>query len=793
MDYRNDRIRLLDDMPFGQGASARWAGDDPLDFSSKCELIADVIMHSEPATTIGLYGDWGSGKTSLMRMLRSTLNGRGVPTVWFDALQQQHSPHPVAALCAAIQEEATSHAPNATGRAKRFLESVRNTLAEVPDWLPLTQLSVFGVGATLKADELTRANRAMLSSMAKIGEISSTLLDSVPGETERIVVLIDDLDRCSAAVAIRILEGMKLLFGQRGFVFVIAMMPEIVASQVSSVFPDRDGDVFAGDRYLEKMIQIEFPLPRLTDDAAENYVRYLAEQEIGSLEIGEALSPFVRIMAAGGGRAGTPRAIKRFTNDYSLFIRCAAHSPPPDGFPSPEYFAMTLTIKYCWPSLYDHITRDSEVVLARMRDASYALDSPGVLQSSLATLAESLEGSDGAQVAGGASFRTFLYLARERGFFEDSTLAAAAFVEPTAALRLATLAQADGDRSGGAEANVNIRESTLVPDPTRQPDDPRYRFEELALRLRVQSSRELASELVELVRRNLTTIGRTAAGNAAVRLSHEFEDLAAEIFELLEEEGELSDWRHASQYVSFLLNVGDQEKARAIMSRFEGRDAVRTEEDLRRWNLAKARLSNDPVGEESLEPLRRDPSNFNLFVALAAQLQQRDRNRDDYSILLKALSVFLGSDAPAERKIEAARIAADSLASGTGDLARAAGALFWSLRDTTGWNHAVMHNLATVTYSDFDEPELAFALWIQSLEEQETPNVVRSFSRALGDHDPQLALQLIRGDRPDDWTTRVSDARTTVDECRWSEDEMARALGTLEGGADWNALLRSFT
>jgi predicted KAP-like P-loop ATPase len=59
---------------------------DRLRFDDFRAALSDAITTSDPPVTIGVFGDWGSGKTSMMRMLKKELDDAGHHrTVWFDA------------------------------------------------------------------------------------------------------------------------------------------------------------------------------------------------------------------------------------------------------------------------------------------------------------------------------------------------------------------------------------------------------------------------------------------------------------------------------------------------------------------------------------------------------------------------------------------------------------------------------------------------------------------------------------------------------------------------------------
>ena len=68
---------LLDDNP---------GGEDLLGFGRVADILYRVIRDiPKPPFTIGVFGEWGCGKTTLMEMVRDRLGQDGAKTVWFNA------------------------------------------------------------------------------------------------------------------------------------------------------------------------------------------------------------------------------------------------------------------------------------------------------------------------------------------------------------------------------------------------------------------------------------------------------------------------------------------------------------------------------------------------------------------------------------------------------------------------------------------------------------------------------------------------------------------------------------
>lgn len=200
-------------------------------------------------------------------------------------------------------------------------------------------------------------------SLAQFRAEFADLLDKAK-EVQRVVVLVDDLDRCMPPAVIATLEAIKLFLSVRKMAFVIAADQEMVENAIAAeIGTSRRGDFFAR-HYLEKIVQLPVSLPQLSPADTEAYIglllsrasnlagfeglaehcarrrrenRYplLAEFD-GTLPApSEQLLRLAAQLAAGlePSKRGNPREIKRFLNSFAVRTQIAAgrglHVPPP--------------------------------------------------------------------------------------------------------------------------------------------------------------------------------------------------------------------------------------------------------------------------------------------------------------------------------------------------------------------------------------------------------------------------------------------------------------------------------
>jgi len=129
------------------------------------------------------------------------------------------------------------------------------------------------------------------------------------GAQGRIVVFIDDLDRCTPDKVPEVLEAIKLFASTEGCVYILAFDQNVVAGRVAKKYGFEQEE---GINYLEKIVQVPFHLPPLAQTDIEQFIRE-EYRELRSIE------PVVFAR----GLSANPRTIKRAINTYRIIERMA--------------------------------------------------------------------------------------------------------------------------------------------------------------------------------------------------------------------------------------------------------------------------------------------------------------------------------------------------------------------------------------------------------------------------------------------------------------------------------------
>lgn len=286
-----------------------------------CEAISRTVVEilkgnrSRPLT-IGVHGDWGAGKSSVLKMIESDLaKDKQVAVLWFNGWTFEGFDDAKTILIESTITELCRQR-SATGKVKE----IAGKLLRRVDWLKIAKRSsgvAFNILTGLPAPDQIERALAALKGMArdvgninpadvpaKLEEIGGFLKPVDDGENlpdtihafrkefqelldeakiDQLVVLIDDLDRCLPATAIQTLEAIRLFLFVPKTAFVIGADEAMIEYAVRQHFPDlpaASGPLPYARNYLEKLIQVPFRIPALGAQETRAYVTLLLVQSL---------------------------------------------------------------------------------------------------------------------------------------------------------------------------------------------------------------------------------------------------------------------------------------------------------------------------------------------------------------------------------------------------------------------------------------------------------------------------------------------------------------------------------
>ena len=227
--------------------------EDGLNRGSFAESLAKtLVQYSFPSSlTIGLYGEWGSGKTSLLNMVFENVEriDDGVVVLRFNPW-----------LCSDSKQLVTQffkQMATAIKLKKRAADKAWELINQYADILGATSVipvageivAAFTKVLTKKAEEETKERTNDLQ------ESKNQIIKKLKDEKIKIIVSIDDIDRLSEEEIVAVFQLVKSLADFPNTIYVLAFDYDVVVRALGKV---QHGD---GKEYLEKIVQVPFEIP----------------------------------------------------------------------------------------------------------------------------------------------------------------------------------------------------------------------------------------------------------------------------------------------------------------------------------------------------------------------------------------------------------------------------------------------------------------------------------------------------------------------------------------------------
>lgn len=278
---------------------------DLLGYQVHADLLRKIILNDAMLPiSIGVFGNWGSGKSSLMLLLQQSLHE------WEESHQNEHS---IILQVYFNSWQFESYDSTKLTMIESILEALdkdintrKDVFERADDLLARINFLKVGVFILKKAyDNLTPdwmkkwlPKKDDIDKITGKDKYNNLLEDVTKGNTSKfiatfrelfedlvndmgykaVIVYVDDLDRCDPKRIIGCLEAVKLFVNVKKTAFVIGADERIIEYAISQHYPIqmKKEDISSPfSDYLEKLIQLPYKLPRLSDNEQETYITLL--------------------------------------------------------------------------------------------------------------------------------------------------------------------------------------------------------------------------------------------------------------------------------------------------------------------------------------------------------------------------------------------------------------------------------------------------------------------------------------------------------------------------------------
>ena len=339
--------------------------DPILDFNLYSNAIVNIIKNSHPKFSIGVFGDWGTGKTTLINSVDKALQtDRDLVKIRLEASRYKREMFPLVSLLKNIaytlpadkefenlKQKLETSAINFLKRTPDILTSIISKYASEEDEISHEMINTFKKELNSKIQLIAELDRDSIyfDGFREINKEIKNLRKDNPAF--RIVIFVDDLDKCSPGKAFEILEMIRVFHDIEGFIYVIGLSHDMIVkfSKVGNSESSIDGE-----RYIKKLIQVPITLPKWSNQDIVRLVKDLIKKGMIHDKFKDVVDKNIELISVA--IDNNPREIKRFLNNF--FVACEIFSGK-KNFEAKELLVVQA-VHLRWNKFYNILVKSDE-------------------------------------------------------------------------------------------------------------------------------------------------------------------------------------------------------------------------------------------------------------------------------------------------------------------------------------------------------------------------------------------------------------------------------------------------
>lgn len=271
MKIKHHEIEIPQENPFANCKLAR----EPY-----ARVLSDIVNTYADGFVLAINNEWGTGKTTFVKMWQQQLKNEGFQTIYFNAWENDFDSNPLVALMSEL-ETLTN-----TKNKKVFKSVVEKGAVLVKNIAPslLKALADKYIDSKVITDAIENSTKATteileeeikeyLSKKKTIVEFRKELEKFVKqtDNTKPLIFIVDELDRCRPNYSVEVLEQIKHFFSVSGIVFVLSIDKKHLCSSIKGFYGSSEID---SNEYLRRFIDLDYSIPK---PSTKNFVNYLYE------------------------------------------------------------------------------------------------------------------------------------------------------------------------------------------------------------------------------------------------------------------------------------------------------------------------------------------------------------------------------------------------------------------------------------------------------------------------------------------------------------------------------------
>lgn len=273
--------------------------EDVLDRKAFVKQIVDLAMvlsEKRKNCCFAIEGEWGSGKSFVLENIQECLQPEQSEEtgtdrffiVRYDCWKHDYYEEPIVAIISVLRDQIDQYINLLTDDAKRaLLKTVKNAITKiaVETIKSKTGIDIDGIAEAPEGDEKIYDKYFGFQKVVK--EVQNQI--EKISQTQTVVIMVDELDRCLPLYAIKILERIHHVFNEiENVVVIVAMEKKQISNSLHQIY----GDEMDVDRYLKKIIAFSF---KLDNGSAHNFIeKYASYMEMFEIKEKDELEEFLK-------------------------------------------------------------------------------------------------------------------------------------------------------------------------------------------------------------------------------------------------------------------------------------------------------------------------------------------------------------------------------------------------------------------------------------------------------------------------------------------------------------------
>ena len=340
------------------------AVDPILDFNLYRNAIVSIIKNSLPKFTIGIFGEWGTGKTTLINSVDTALQTDGnLIRVRLESWRYSQEQFPLVSLLKNIAYALPDKKQFEVLKLKLVTSSI-NFLKNTPEILT-SVISKFASEEDEISQEMFDSFKKELNSKIQlIAELDKDTVyfdgfDEIKNEIKnlrlvnplfRIIIFVDDLDKCSPKKVHEILEIIRIFQDVEGFIYILGISDDMINKLGEMGNRGKNN----GDHYIKNLIQIHISLPKWSNQDIVKLVRDFIKKGMIHDKLKDVVDKNIELISLA--IENNPREIKRFLNN---FIVCYEIFSGKKSFEAKELLVIQA-IHLRWKKFYNILIKSDQ-------------------------------------------------------------------------------------------------------------------------------------------------------------------------------------------------------------------------------------------------------------------------------------------------------------------------------------------------------------------------------------------------------------------------------------------------